>query len=222
MKQNISLIILNMSSEIGKFILSTLMAILIIIVIIASTCLIKKIIKKSPKNNVVSSPIISTDTKEKLQILLLERIVWIKLYIDSLIFHSSKIHTDALHNKISNNSEQLSKYLRKYLDAQNGASFNELLTEQLELISNILEHSVVDEKIDEYVKDLNDNTNDMAKVFVSINPNVLVYDKVQRLFKKQSDYLMEQITSGIEKDWKKNVDVFQKYYDTTLNLIDEF
>jgi len=210
-----------MSTELGKLLLSTLFAVLLLIIIVSVACLIKKFFKSKKKSNITSFSPQEVSEHNQLRLLLLERAMWSKLYIDAMIYHSTKTHTDSLHSKLLDNSDKLTHYLRSYLDSQNMTLVNELLTEQVELILSITESVITEEKNEEKIKDLFENSSELVRILVSIKPQ-LSFDKIERLLQKQNEYLIDMIKSGVEKDWKKNTDLYQKYYDSYDQLGREF
>jgi len=148
-----------------------------------------------------------------------DHVSWTRSFIVSDL--ASLDDKEAVLKRLLKNQDDIGNSIKPYYGEEAGNALSKLLREHIEIGGQVIEAAKSDNKddLEKYNKSWRENADAIAKLLSDANPNwpsVAVKDMLY----KHLDFITEQVTSRIKKDWEADIAAYDKGEDHMLMFAD--
>lgn len=159
------------------------------------------------------------EVKEDLRKLFTEHAVYTKFAVNSFFDNSTDLNV--VINRLLKNQEDIGMFLSKMIGVENGKIVSEKLKEHILLATECL-HSLKEseEKLNESIKNLFKNAEEIGSFLSSLNPKLLSKEKAIQEFKTHNQHVLDFAVARFKKEHEKEIQIYDVYYNHMLMLSD--
>lgn len=123
--------------------------------------------------------------------------------------------------RLLKNQDDIGNSIKPYYGEEAGNALSKLLREHIEIGGQVVDAAKNDNKddLEKYNKLWHENADAIAKLLSDANPN-WPNATVKDMLYKHLDFVTNQVTSRINKDWKADIDAYDKGEDHMLMFAD--
>lgn len=131
--------------------------------------------------------------------------------IKSIVDHNQD--TDVLLPRLLNNQKEIGDQLKPYIGTAKGNKLTKVLQEHIKLAGEVIKAATYNKPIEQAKAKLFKNSDEVAMVLTSINPDILPYEETQEMFRVHNEFVINMTIARLQKNYKKEI----KLYDAYIN-----
>ncbi len=163
---------------------------------------------------------LKVDLKAALRKLFTDHAVYTKFFIESNLNNSSDLN--AITQRLLLNQSDIGDYIGSILGSENGNKLTELLKDHImkaaETVSSLKTNN--SDKINDAVKKLFENSEQVANFLNSLNPEKLSLNVVSEQFHHHNQYVIDIATLHYKKQYDNEIKKYDAYYNHMLAFSD--
>ena len=156
--------------------------------------------------------------KQQLRKLFTEHAVYTKMYI------TSALHTlpdlEVLTNRLLRNQSDIGDFVKPIIGSNNGNKLTSLLKEHILAAAGAVNAVKTKTGIDEAVKKVFANSEQVSKFLNSLNPSKLPLSEVHQMFDQHNKYVIQMTQLHNSGSYKEEIETYDKYYEHMLMFSD--
>jgi hypothetical protein len=156
--------------------------------------------------------------KETLRKLFTDHAVYTKFTIDNIVDGSSA--TDAFLARLLVNQKDIGDQLAPIVGVQNGRRVTNVLTEHIKLAGKVITIAKNGGDLDAAIANLFKNSDEVAAVLSSLNPQALPLEAVKKMFKAHNQFVIDMTVARIKGMHREEVMIYDAYYNEILDMSD--
>lgn len=149
----------------------------------------------------------------------IDHVSWTRSYITSAL--ASLEDKDSVAERLLKNQDDIGNSIKPYYGEEAGNKLANLLREHIQIAAQVVDAAKNGNKSDleKYNKLWHDNADQIATFLSSANPNYSNQVLKDMLY-KHLDFITEQVTARLNKDWKSDIDAYDKGEDHMIMFAD--
>lgn len=189
----------------------------ILLSILFTTMLIP--IKAYSKDTSIQMPKTGVDLKLNEEKLWIDHVSWTRNYISSDL--SSLPDKDDVLARLLKNQDDIGASIKPYYGDEAGNNLTKLLKEHISIGGQVIDAAKNSNKddLDKYNKLWYKNADDIADFLSKANPN-FKNNELKDMLHKHLEFVTNQVIARLEKDWKKDIELYDKGEDHMIKLAD--
>lgn len=159
------------------------------------------------------------DLKMNERRLWIDHVSWTRSFIISDL--ASVPDKDVVLQRLLKNQDDIGSSIKPYYGEEAGNKLSKLLREHISIAGQVVDAAKSNNKanLDKYNKLWYKNADDIADFLSSANPN-LSNSELRDMLHKHLDFLTNQVVSRLKKNWKADVDAYDKGEDHMIKFAD--
>lgn len=162
---------------------------------------------------------LKVDLKSALRKLFTDHAVYTALVMKSTVDGGKD--TNVLLNRLLSNQKDIGDQLTPIIGVVNGDKITYVLTEHIKRAGDVITAAVKkDPTLDNKIQLLFENSDIVAETLSSLNPELLPFEDVAAMFQEHNQFVIDMTLSRINKEFYKEVKLYDAYYNEILLLSD--
>jgi hypothetical protein len=175
--------------------------------------------KCNPENRLNKITAMQVDLKMTCRKLFTDHAVYTALVMKSLV--SGVDDVEVFLGRLLQNQEDIGDQLKPIIGVQKGNQMTAALIEHINLAAAVINSAIAEaDTLNDDLEALYNNGDAIAEFLNSLNPDQLPYDAVQSMFRMHNQYVVDMTLARIEKDYAKELTLYDQYYNEILEMSD--
>jgi len=159
------------------------------------------------------------DLNQTLRKLFSDHGVYTAFVLKSIVDHQPD--TKVFLTRLLANQKDIGDQLKPILGAKASALLTKVLTEHIQLAGAVITAATnKDKTLNQKIEALFRNSDEVAKVLTSVNPELLPLNVTSDMFHKHNEYVISMTQYRIAKKYKKEQETYDSYYNELLMMAD--
>lgn len=155
------------------------------------------------------------------------RAALVKLFIDHGVFTALVLKsivdggrdTTVLLNRLNQNQHNIGDQLKPILGEAFGNELTNVLLEHIKLAGAVITAAAKNDlTLDDKITQLFDNSDEVAAVLTSINPDKLPYEVTQRMFHIHNQFIIDMTIHRLNHDYQNEITLFDAYIGELIQM----
>lgn len=148
-----------------------------------------------------------------------EHAVYTKFFIESALYNLPDV--DIITKRLLQNQIDIGQSIGKFVGSLQGDKLAKLLTDHILLAASAITASKTNDKtLDQKIKELFKNSKQVAKFLSNLNPSILPFNEILKMFNQHNQYVLDITTLNLQKNFKQEYITYDKYYEHMLMMAD--
>lgn len=119
------------------------------------------------------------------------------------------------------NQEDIGDQLKPIVGDAKGNLLTDVLTEHINLAGDVITAATKnDPTLNDKIKKLFENSDEVARVLTSLNPSKLPYPITQKMFHTHNQFVIDMTVARIKKNYEEEQRLYDAYYNELLEMSD--
>jgi hypothetical protein len=160
------------------------------------------------------------DLKSTIRKLFTDHAVYTSFVLKSIVDHHDA-DTKVLLPRLLQNQKDIGDQLKPFIGSSKGNKLTKVLTEHIQLAGAVIKDATYNNpQLEQDKKKLFKNSDDVAMVLTSFNPDMLPYEDTQMMFKIHNEFVIDQTLARLSKDYQQEQKLYDAYYNEILLMSD--
>jgi hypothetical protein len=160
------------------------------------------------------------DLKSTIRKLFTDHAVYTSFVLKSIVDHHDA-DTKVLLPRLLQNQKDIGEQLKPFIGSSKGNKLTKVLTEHIQLAGAVIKDATYNNpQLEQDIKKLFNNSDDVAMVLTSINPELLPYEDTQMMFIIHNEFVIDQTLARLSKDYQQEQKLYDAYYNEILLMSD--
>lgn len=161
---------------------------------------------------------LKVDMKSALRKLFTDHGVYTAFVLKSIV--DKQDDTKIFLNRLLLNQRDIGDQLKPIIGKKSGDLVTKVLTEHIKLAGDVIKAATYGGNLKQKMALLFENSDEVAEVLTSLNPEKLPYETTQEMFQSHNQFIVDLTLARIKKDYLKEQQLYDVYYNELLMMSD--